>query len=107
MLLIVLCLLAVAFVAFGIWERQDMARACVEAELRAAGASNIQISSDWVDDDSGVASFHVVYWDKAGRRVRNRCVVAVRPIPNKKVDWERPIQSPPSNAIREFPRKRV
>jgi hypothetical protein len=87
----ILALVAVAGVAaFFIWERNDMARAMIEGDLKRRRATDVDIVADWFDFDRDTLTYDVVYTDAAGKRVRNRAKLAFRPLADSSVFWQQP-----------------
>jgi len=82
---------AVGVVGFFVWERHDMARTMIEAELRSHKATDIEISGDWFDADRDTLTYDVVYTDAHGKRVENRCKVGIRPLADQSVYWSQPL----------------
>lgn len=88
----VLGLLALTGVAaFLVWERHDRAKAWIEADLIRARAVLVKLEADWMDMDRDSLTYDVVYDDSRGRRMHNRCKVAVRADSDDKVYWRSPL----------------
>ena len=81
---------AVGVAAFFAWERHDMAKTYIEAELNRRHASLVRIQGDWADFDRDTLTYDVVYDDARGQRKRNRCKVSVRPGSDGNVYWSSP-----------------
>jgi hypothetical protein len=93
MLLPILGALAVAGVgAFFYWERHDMAKALIEADLRRAGVTLIRLELDWMDFDRDTLTYDVVYDSASGRRLHTRCKVAIRAGSDGNLYWTSPLE---------------
>lgn len=92
MLIPVLGLLVFTGIAgFLLWERHDMAKSFIEADLKRAHAAVVKVEANWMDMDRDTLTYDVVYDDASGQRKHNRCKVAVRPGSDRKVYWSSPI----------------
>lgn len=81
----------VGVAGFLAWERHDMAKTCIQADLLRSGAADARIEFDWTDFDRDTFTYDVTFTDRSGQRVANRCKVAVRAGAERTVYWARPL----------------
>jgi hypothetical protein len=81
---------AAAIGAF-VWNRNKSARAAIAAELARHRVTDVVIASDWLDFDRGTLTYDVTYTDRAGRRLTNRCKVAIAPAADRSLFWKDPL----------------
>lgn len=93
MLFYILGLITAAGVwAFFTWERHDMAKAHIHADLKRARATPISIKADWMDMDRDTLTYDVVYTDARGERVHNSCKVGIHQGVIGDVYWHTPVR---------------
>ena len=92
-LLPALGLFAVLIVAvFLTWDRHAMCKSLVEGSLRRYHATDIAITTDWMDFDRDTFTYDVEYTDSSGKKQRNRCkVMSGNVLADDAVYWTDPI----------------
>lgn len=75
------------------YDSDEMCRGRITAALRTHDAKDIDISQDWLRAgvDRKTFVYDVAWTDAQGRRATNRCTVAIRPLADDGLTWERPL----------------
>jgi len=88
----ILAIVAVAgFAFFMIRRRNDTSRAMIENDLKSHGATDVEITSKWVDYDRDTLTYDVAWTDPKGQRVRNRAKVPIHPFADRGIYWQEPL----------------
>ena len=88
---ILIAIAGVAAVGAFVWKRNNSARAAIAAELARHEVTDVVIASNWLDFDRGTLTYDVSYTDRSGRRLANRCKVAIAPRADRALFWKEPL----------------
>ena len=75
---------------FLFWERDDMAKAIIHAELREMRATNVRVARDWFSDDRDTMTYDVEYTAADGSRKASTCKVSNSPGSDARLYWTHP-----------------
>jgi hypothetical protein len=96
--MIVLLAAATAFLltVFLIWHRHSRCKDLLEAQLRRHHFTGIKASIAWGSLEMHAYTYNVRYFDRRGRRHRNRATVHVRAEHGDMVHWRHQLERPRS-----------